>query len=192
MKPFSIYLAGVGGQGVGLMSDVLARAAAAAGQKTLVSDTHGIAQRGGLVVSHLRIGDGFLSPLIAPHRADLVIALERLEAIRGVQDMLKQGGRLVYCDAIFQPASVRTGGAAYPTVEEVDGACAEKNARACRIDIDGITDPKMYNTLLLARLIELDAVPGLTRDRVLAAISHTLPTAAFERNKELFLSLLHN
>jgi indolepyruvate ferredoxin oxidoreductase beta subunit len=172
------------------MSDVLLRGITDAGLRAIVSDTHGIAQRGGLVVSHLRIGDGPMSPLIAPHQADLVIALERLEAVRGLQDMLKTGGRLVYCDAVFQPASVRTEGAPYPSTQDVEAACAEKSARVARIDTTGITDPKMYNTLLLARLIDLDAVPGLTTNRVIAAISHTLPQAAYERNKELFLSLL--
>ena len=190
MNPFSIYLCGVGGQGTALLSDVIGCAVVDAGLSALVSDTHGIAQRGGLVTSHVRIGEGIKSPMIAPHQADVVIALERLEALRGTRGMLAHDGLLVYCDAVFQPASVRTADAPYPTVRDVAAAAVEKHARVERIPVDGIADPKMYNTLLLARLIEIGVVPGLTQERIITAIAHALPNEAFQRNKELFLSVL--
>ncbi len=190
MKPISIYLAGVGGQGTTLLSDVIGRAAADAGLSAMVSDTHGIAQRGGSVVSHIRIGEGPNSPLICKNQADIVIALERLEALRGACDMLKNGGILIYCNAVFQPASVRTQGAPYPSEQDVSEVADKKVATIERISTKGIHDPKMYNTLVLARLVKMGIVPEFTVERSITAISHTLPKDAFERNKELFLSTL--
>ena len=92
MSAFNIYMAGVGGQGIGLLSEVLLRAADHAGQPVKSVDTHGLAQRGGIVVSQLRIGQPAYSPLIGAHDADLVIALERHEAMRAAESMLKQAG----------------------------------------------------------------------------------------------------
>ncbi|GAG76749.1 unnamed protein product, partial [marine sediment metagenome] len=107
MKPMNIYLTGVGGQGIGLLSDVLALACVRAGYRVRGCDTHGLAQRGGTVVSHLRIGDSLFGPRVPPGQADLVVGLERLEALRAARAMLKSGGRLLYYDAVYQPIHVR-------------------------------------------------------------------------------------
>jgi indolepyruvate ferredoxin oxidoreductase, beta subunit len=72
-------------------------------------DTHGLAQRGGVVVSHIRTGKGEFSPLIAPGEADLVLALERHEAFRAMTGFLKDGGSLAYYDAVWQPFEIRNG-----------------------------------------------------------------------------------
>ena len=76
MKPFNIYLTGVGGQGIGLLIEILLRAADHAGFPVKGVDTHGLAQRGGIVVSQIRIGEEAHSPLIRQGEADLVVALE--------------------------------------------------------------------------------------------------------------------
>ena len=86
MDNFNIYLTGVGGQGIGLLSEILIRAADHAGHRVKGVDTHGLAQRGGIVVSRIRIGDRVHTPLIPAGEADLVIALERHEALRGLND----------------------------------------------------------------------------------------------------------
>ena len=89
IKAFNIYLCGVGGQGIGMLSEILLRAADYAGHPVKGVDTHGLAQRGGIVISHLRLGPGVHSPLTLENGADLVIALEKHEALRGVQDALR-------------------------------------------------------------------------------------------------------
>ena len=66
MKPMNIYMAGVGGQGIGLLAEVLTRACVAAGYNVRGCDTHGLAHRGGVVVSHLRIGKDLLGPRVPP------------------------------------------------------------------------------------------------------------------------------
>ncbi len=65
MNAFNIYLCGVGGQGIGLLSEVLLRGGDYAGLKAKAVDTHGLAQRGGIVVSHLRFGSSVFSPMVA-------------------------------------------------------------------------------------------------------------------------------
>ena len=118
---------GVGGQGIGLLSEILIRAADAAGLPVVGCDTHGLAQRGGVVVSHLRIGAGAHSPLVEDGAADLVLALERHEALRALRSMLREGGSMVWYDASWQPLDVRRGLAAEVTAGDID---AEARARA--------------------------------------------------------------
>ena len=107
MKAFSIYLTGVGGQGIGLISEIILRAADHAGHPVKSVDTHGLAQRGGIVVSQIRIGDKIFSPIIPAGQADLVISLERHEAFRAAGTALKDKGCLIYYNTVWQPLSVR-------------------------------------------------------------------------------------
>ena len=80
-KNLRIFLTGVGGQGTLLASRLLGEAALAAGYNPMVSETHGMAQRGGIVVSTVILGD-LQSPLISPGEADIVLGFEALEAFR--------------------------------------------------------------------------------------------------------------
>ena len=79
MKTFNVYLTGVGGQGIGLISEAVLRAADHAGHRVKSVDTHGLAQRGGIVVSQIRMGDSVYSPLIPEGQADLAISLESMD-----------------------------------------------------------------------------------------------------------------
>jgi indolepyruvate ferredoxin oxidoreductase beta subunit len=98
---FNIYMTGVGGQGIGMLSEVLLRAADYAGYDVKAVDTHGLAQRGGMVVSHLRIGKQVYAPLVPKGEADMVVSLERHEAFQALIHMLKPGGVLIYYDAVW-------------------------------------------------------------------------------------------
>jgi len=93
-QPLNIHLAGVGGQGIGLLNEILLRAADHAGYNAIGVDTHGLAQRGGIVVSEIRLGETVHSPLIGNGQADLVVALERHEALRAALQFLKVGMQL--------------------------------------------------------------------------------------------------
>lgn len=184
--PFDIYLCGVGGQGIGLLAATLAQAADRAGLPTLACDTHGLAQRGGVVSSQIRLGDGPLTPLIPERGADLVLALERLEALRGATLFLKPGGRLVYFDTAYQPLGVRTGAAGYPAAEEVERAVAAFGGTVVRVPPDAAPDPRMQNAALLGRLAGLDAIPGLSPDMIEATLGELVPQKLLGRNLEVF------
>ncbi|MGD8563851.1 MAG: 2-oxoacid:acceptor oxidoreductase family protein [Desulfarculaceae bacterium] len=86
-------VAGVGGQGVLFVTRVLAQAARARAKKVMISEVHGMAQRGGSVISHLKAGD-FAGPLVAQGSADLLFSLEAGEAVRNL-GFLRKGGSLV-------------------------------------------------------------------------------------------------
>jgi indolepyruvate ferredoxin oxidoreductase beta subunit len=90
----NVILAGVGGQGVILASELLAMAAVHVGYDTKQTEVHGIAQRGGSVHSHVRFGGGVYSPLIKPGEADVLIATEKLEGLRFAH-YVREGGVIV-------------------------------------------------------------------------------------------------
>ncbi len=185
MKRINIYLCGVGGQGIGLLSEVLSRSCAAAGYKVKGCDTHGLAQRGGSVVSHLRIGDGVFVPRIPDGEADIVIALERLEAMRGTAKMLREAGSLIYYDAVYQPIGARMGLDSYPTAEQLEGLVSSLNGRIFRIMLPDLTDPRMQNIALIGTLVRERIIEGLSTNIVEAELRAVVPTRAVEANVRL-------
>ena len=108
----NVILAGVGGQGAVLASKLLARAAMGRGLPIKTAETIGMAQRGGSVFSHVRMGEGVRSPLVGRGRADAIVAFEPAEAVRQLP-FLRSGGMVVTSDAPVIPASASTGGPAY-------------------------------------------------------------------------------
>ncbi len=113
MQIFNIVIAGVGGQGVLLASKVLSESALACGMDVKQNEVHGMAQRGGSVISFVRIGEKVHSPVVMPGSADLLISFEPLEALRYIH-YLKPGGRLVYNKVPINPSTVAAGLAVYP------------------------------------------------------------------------------
>jgi indolepyruvate ferredoxin oxidoreductase, beta subunit len=113
-----ILMVGVGGQGTILSSDILSEAALKAGYDVKKTDKLGMAQRGGSVTSHIRIGNKIYSPLISPDEADTVIAFEKLEACRGI-DFIRKDGTVVINNLSSNPLSVTMGKHQYPTDEEI-------------------------------------------------------------------------
>ncbi|MCX7779713.1 MAG: indolepyruvate oxidoreductase subunit beta [Negativicutes bacterium] len=112
-KPFNALIVGVGGQGTLLASKVLGEAARLSGFDVKQSEVHGMAQRGGSVVTHVRFGDKVYTPLVEMGQADLIIAFEKLEALRWAE-YLKPGGVIVVNDLEIPPIPVILGAASYP------------------------------------------------------------------------------
>ena len=113
MSTCNIVLAGVGGQGILLAAEILGDAAVKAGYNVRVSELHGMAQRGGAVVSHVRIGERALAPTVLEGTADLVLGFEPMEALRNVQFASHKTTVLVN----VEPFALT--GAKYPEVEEI-------------------------------------------------------------------------
>ena len=109
----NLLLAGVGGQGVILASYLLSQVALDAGFDIKQSEVHGMAQRGGSVVSHLRFGEVVYSPLVTAGTADILLSFEPLEALRYVH-WLKPEGTLIYNTVQVNPSTVASGLATYP------------------------------------------------------------------------------
>jgi indolepyruvate ferredoxin oxidoreductase beta subunit len=82
MKTFNVSLVGVGGQGILLTADLLAKTAAVAGMDVKKSEIHGMAQRGGSVISQVRFGTDVASPIIQEGKSDILVSFDKLEALR--------------------------------------------------------------------------------------------------------------
>ena len=119
-----VLMTGVGGQGVILASDALAEIAMKGGYDVKKSDSLGMAQRGGSVVSHLRIGERVHSPLIREGNVDFLLSFELLEGARWA-DYLSQGGIAIINDHAMPPPSALGGKATYPTTADVDSILRE-------------------------------------------------------------------
>lgn len=117
-KSYDLLVVGVGGQGTILASDVLAQVGLRAGYEVKKSEVHGMAQRGGSVSSHIRWGPRVYSPLIGRGQANIMVALERLEALRYLE-LMRPDGRVLINDYAIVPVTVTTGSAVYPTRETI-------------------------------------------------------------------------
>lgn len=131
MPIFNIVIAGVGGQGVLLASKVLSESALASGMDVKQNEVHGMAQRGGSVISFVRMGAEVHSPVVMPGSADLLLSFEPLEALRYLH-YLKPGGRLVYNKIAINPSTVATGMAVYPN--DVEAQISARCPKALGLD----------------------------------------------------------
>ena len=113
MKNTNIIIVGVGGQGILLTSKILGYLALDMGENVKVSEVHGMSQRGGSVITYVRIGSDVHSPLIDPGEADFVLSFEKLEALRA-EYFLKKDGVLISNTQEILPMPVIMGNATYP------------------------------------------------------------------------------
>ncbi len=133
---YNVLLAGVGGQGTVLASRLIAAAALARGETAHTAETIGMAQRGGSVVSHVRIGGGAHSPLIPHGTADVLIGFEPAEAVRALP-YLKAGGTAVVCTAAVKPVTDALNDSGYEAETMLDYLKKQK-IRLVTVDGDAI------------------------------------------------------
>ena len=151
MKTMNVSLVGVGGQGILLTSDILAKTATLAGLDVKKSEIHGMAQRGGSVISQVRFGEKVYSPIITDGTSDLLVSFERLEALRW-RHLLAPGGQVLINDMNMTPVTVSSGlqpavtdmderlKAEYPTARYIDALKIAKtvgNTRAMNMVVAG-------------------------------------------------------
>jgi indolepyruvate ferredoxin oxidoreductase beta subunit len=150
-----ILMVGVGGQGIILASDILGEAALEKGLDVKKTDTLGMAQRGGSVTSHLRIGQKVWSPLISPAEADILLAFEKLEAARWV-NYLKPGGLAIINNLAIPPLSISLGSQKYPGDQEILDSFKQRTSRLCLVDGSGkiahLGDTRTLNIFMLGFL----------------------------------------
>lgn len=185
MNAFNIYLIGVGGQGIGLISEVVLRAADHAGLAVKGVDTHGLAQRGGIVVSQVRIGKDARSPLIPRGQADLVIALERHEALRGMNSILKDNGILVYYNTVQQTLETRLNEAEEVSEALISENCSARGIKEVKVTAEALPDPRMQNMALLSAISRDQLIPEITTEHYKEAISDLLQGEVLEKNLEV-------
>ncbi len=188
MTPFNIYICGVGGQGIGLLSEILLRGADYAGVEAKAVDTHGLAQRGGIVVSHLRLGKDIFAPMIPAREADLVIALERHEALRGMDYAIKDGGTLIYYNTVLQPLGVRLGHEEEVSTAQIKSACKARDVTCITVQDPDLPDPRMQNIALLTRLNRDRLIPEIRQEHLLKALEDLVEGTVLGENRALLLA----
>lgn len=180
----NIMIVGVGGQGTLLTSRIIAQVAVEMGYDVKVSEVHGMAQRGGSVVSQVRYGEKVYSPIIKKGDADIILAFEKLEAARWL-DYLKPGGMVIINDDRVDPLPVMSGKVRYP--ENIVDRIKEMVAQTTLIDATTIArscgDVRAANVVLVGIL---SSAIGLPEEEVVKAIRQLVPAKALEINLAAF------
>ena len=180
----NIILTGVGGQGILLASEIISEGAVQAGYDVKKSEIHGMSQRGGSVNSHVRFGEKVYSPLVMKGDCDLLLAFEKLEALR-MADFVKEEGSLVVNDQRINPSTVISGAATYP--ENIERILSTHFRSVVFVDALKIAETvgnlRTANTALLGVASELLDIPvEIWED----AIIRKVPKRAVEVNLKAF------
>lgn len=184
MKAKNILLVGVGGQGVVLAAELLALAAIEAGYDVKQTEVHGVAQRGGAVSSHVRIGPKVFSPLTKPGEVDILLALEKLEALRYAHH-LKDSGKAIVNDHEIDP--IRFPGDERPYPKEAIDFLKGKGLRvipvAATTKAIELGNRRVANVILLGVLSQFLDIPNEAWDRTLEG---RIPQRFLEINRRAF------
>lgn len=185
MKTVNIMIVGVGGQGTLLTSRVLGLLALQAGYDVKMSEVHGMAQRGGSVVTYVRFGEKVYEPVVEEGQADILLAFECLESARYAH-FLKKDGILLLNDVKIEPMPVIIGAASYP--EHIIEALSKKHKLIyadVEEEIKSLGNNKVFNTFLLGMLAK--SLP-FTKDEWLSVIGNVVPKKTIDVNQEAFLA----
>ena len=186
VKKIDILMAGVGGQGTILASNILADVGLELGYHVKKSEVHGMAQRGGTVESHVRWGDKVFAPLVEQGHADYLIGFEMLETARWPH-YINEGAVVVVNRYRIPPPTVNLGKAKYPTEQEIESILTSAGGRVIWIDGTQIAtdlgNPAMIGVVLLGAL---SGLLGGEADTWLKVIQRLVPEKFLEMNKKAF------
>jgi indolepyruvate ferredoxin oxidoreductase beta subunit len=181
----NILLVGVGGQGILLASEILSEAAMLAGFDVKKSEIHGMSQRGGSVVSHVRYGTEVFSPIVPEGEGDILFGFELMETCRSLP-LLKQGGAVVANDLQISPPSVLMGQETYPAglierIRELFPDFLLVDGQKIAADAGNV---KAANTVLLGAVSRRLVI---AEEFWMRALEKMVPPKALEVNKKAFL-----
>jgi indolepyruvate ferredoxin oxidoreductase beta subunit len=205
-KEFSVYMSGVGGQGLVLLSNIMGAACASSGIRALTGEQHGLSQRSGSINVHMRIGDDIASPLIPIGGADAQLALEALEALRYVE-YLKPGGVVLMNSRIQHPivetaSHAKDKTAKYMSAEVVKERMSQVTDKIAMLDALSIANqagnPLTENIVMLGAISTLEAFPVPEAALEQSVKDHVPPKAvdvnlkAFDMGRKVAHGLLCN
>ena len=177
-------IVGVGGQGTLLTSRILGGITVAAGYDVKLSEVHGMAQRGGSVVTFVRYGESVAEPIVEEGCADVLIAFEKLEALRYAH-FLKKDGAIVVNDHRIDPITVVTGAAQYPE-NIIENLEKEHNVYKVNAMEEALKlgNSRVFNIIVLGVAAKhMD----FSKEDWLNVIEKTVPAKTVEINKKAFL-----
>ena len=184
--PYNLIITGVGGQGNVMASRVIGNMMVKDGYHVTIGETFGASQRGGSVMSHLRISkDGSWSPQIPHGQADIIIALEPSEALRLLSTYGNPRVRVLSNTRPIHSVNVIAGDAKYPSMDEIRSSIEELSADAWFVDATDeavkMGNPIYGNIIILGALAGTGAFP-MDRENFEAVIAETFPEKSFDAN----------
>lgn len=199
MIPCNLIITGVGGQGNVLASQIIGRATVNKGMKVTIGETFGLSQRGGPVMSHVRIyKEGIKGPLTPPNRADIIMGLEPLETLRVVKEFGNSETIYLVNNRPIHPLNVIAGDVEYPDIEKIKdvigGSCRklywfDATSKALELGIAII-----MNTIMLGAISGIEEFP-LNKEDIKEALKDILPQKALDINYkalDIGMSMLMN
>jgi indolepyruvate ferredoxin oxidoreductase, beta subunit len=187
MKSYSIYISGVGGQGIIKTSTVMGEAAMKTGLPVVMSEVHGMAQRGGSVSTELKIGDNY-SPIIELGSADLLISFEPVEALRAVPKISKESYVILNINPIY-PFNLDETGVSYPDMGDVLAELNGKAKQVYALDADKIARESGHslsmNMVMLGAASAVEGFP-IEKETILTSMKANLPEKSLEINLKAF------
>ncbi|MDE7311658.1 MAG: indolepyruvate oxidoreductase subunit beta [Eubacterium sp.] len=181
----NIMIVGVGGQGTLLTSRILGGITLDAGYDVKLSEVHGMAQRGGSVVTFVRYGEKVAEPIVEQGQADVLIAFEKLEALRYAH-FLKKDGVLIINDQRIEPITVVTGAAQYPQhiIEDLEKEHTVYKINAME-EAKKLGNAKVFNIIVLGMAAKhMD----FSKEAWLNVIEKTVPPKTVQINQKAFLA----
>lgn len=185
---YTVQIVGVGGQGVLLASMVLGNAAMKAGYKVSMSEVHGMAQRGGSVLSTLRFGDNVISPLEATGGADIIMGFEPVETCRSLTLGNKDTKILMNLDPIY-PSMVAAGFEEYPDIEELVRSVKNVNQHVATIEATKIAlqagKAVAANAVMIGAIAAIKGFP-ISKELLKETLMETVPAKFIDLNSKAF------
>lgn len=187
MKTYNIYICGVGGQGIIKTSIVMGEAAMKMGKPVVMSEIHGMAQRGGVVSTELKIGHS-RSPIIGGGEADLILAFEPLEALRSI-DKVGENGCVVTNTTPIMPFNISASKNPYPNINFILRELESKSSKLYALNaLDIAKEAGHILSLNMVMLGGAAAVPNFPVERTLLkkSMEDNLPQKSLEINYKAF------
>ena len=187
MEPYNIYICGVGGQGIIKTSIVIGEAAMKSGMGVVMSEVHGMAQRGGVVSTELRIGDS-KSPIIENGSADLLIAFEPMEALRAVSKASKET-YVVVNNSPIMPFNIIGSEVPYPEISDILDELESKVKNVFALDAEKIAKESGHilslNMVMLGGATAVSNFP-IEKEAILKSMKANLPQKSIPINSKAF------
>jgi indolepyruvate ferredoxin oxidoreductase beta subunit len=188
LKELNIIIAGVGGQGVVLMSEILGNAAVRDGLKVRGSEVLGMAQRGGSVFSNIRFGEEVYAPLTSDGKCDILVALEPSEALRNIGYLNKSSVVIMNIRKVI-PATVSMGKSTYPDIEQLKIKLESVAAKVVALDAVDLSEKagnrQATNVVMLGAVFGCGKMP-INLETVKGAILERVPPKAADANMKAF------
>jgi len=188
MKEFNIVLAGVGGQGILLAAEILGTAAIKEGLNVQVSEIHGMAQRGGAVVSNVRIGEKALSPTVLEGQADVLLGFEPIETVRNLS-FASEKTVVIMNEEKITPTALTANRIKYPSMKEMTEKIRHFTKKIIALDAARLAKEAgnilTENVVLIGALIAASKIP-VKKDSVMEALRELVPAKHVDINVKAF------